>query len=140
MQQNQNLITYINLNEKALYDVEVILTGEDKILLPFKQLSEIFEVQVKTNHLTKEIEFITNDSKKGIIGFNYIIFNNKKISSKENFYIKQGLMDDIKDEIYCHEEDLSLIFDSEIKTDKNDLSIISKTKRIKLRTFKLILL
>ena len=129
MQQNQNLITYINLNEKALYDVEVILTGEDKILLPFKQLSEIFEVQVKTNHLTKEIEFITNDSKKGIIGFNYIIFNNKKISSKENFYIKQGLMDDIKDEIFCHEEDLSLIFDSEIKTDKNDLSIISKTKR-----------
>ena len=111
-------MTYINLNDKALYDVEIILTNEDKILLPFKQLSEIFEVKVKTNHSTKEIEFETNDGKVGRVGKDYIVFNNKKISSRNNIYQKQGLMDEIKDEIFCDAKDLSVIFDSEIKSDK----------------------
>lgn len=77
-QQNQNMITYINLNEKALYDVEIVLTKDEKILLPFKQLSEIFEVKVKTNHATKEINFETNDGVTGRVGNDYIIFDNKK--------------------------------------------------------------
>ena len=122
-------MTYINLNDKALYDVEIILTNEDKILLPFKQLSEIFEVKVKTNHSTKEIEFETNDGKVGRVGKDYIVFNNKKISSRNNVYQKQGLMDEIKDEIFCDAKDLSVIFDSEIKSDKSDLSIAAYTKR-----------
>ena len=128
-QQNQNLITYINLNDKAYYDVEIILTSEEKILLPFKQLSEIFEVKVKTNHATKEIEFETNDGKTGKISNNYIVFNNQKISSHKNIYQKQGLMDDIKDKFFCNPKDLNIIFDSEIKADKNDLSILANTKR-----------
>ena len=128
-QQYQNMVTYINLNDKALYDVEIILTNEDKILLPFKQLSEIFEVKVKTNHSTKEIEFETNDGKVGRVGKDYIVFNNKKISSRNNIYQKQGLMDEIKDEIFCDAKDLSVIFDSEIKSDKSDLSIAAYTKR-----------
>ncbi len=128
-QQNQNIITYINLNDKALYDVEIILTKDEKILLPFKQLSEIFEVKVKTNHSTKEINFETSDGIKGKVGNNYITFNNKKISSNKNIYQKQGLMDDIKDEIFCDAKDLNIIFNSEIKTDKNDLSIIANTER-----------
>ncbi len=129
LQQNQNIITYINLNEKAFYDVEIILTQGDKILLPFKQLSEIFEVKVKTNHATKEIEFETNDGRLGKVGKNYIIFNNKQISNQKNLYQKQGLMDEIKDEIFCDAKDLSIIFDSDIKTDKNDLSIKANTQR-----------
>ena len=128
-QQNQNMITYINLNEKALYDVEIVLTKDEKILLPFKQLSEIFEVKAKTNHSTKEIDFETNEGIIGKIGKDYIIFDDKKISSNKNLYQKQGLMDDIKDEIFCNAKDLSVIFDSEIKADKNDLSIIANTKR-----------
>lgn len=129
MAENQNLITYINLNQKVLYDVEIILTKDDKILLPFKQLSEIFEVKVKTNHATKEIEFETKDGKTGKVGFNYIIFNNQKISTKINIYQKQGLMEEIKDEIFCCAKDLSIIFDSQLSTDKNDLSISATTQR-----------
>lgn len=129
LQQNENIITYINLNEKALYDVEIILAKEGEILLPFKQLAEIFEVKVKTNHKTKEIEFETSSNKKGKVGFNYIILDNKKISSHKNYYLKQGLMDEVKDEIFCAAKDLSIIFDSEITTDKNDLSVLANTKR-----------
>lgn len=127
--QNENIITYINLNEKAFYDVEIVLTKDEKILLPFKQLSEIFEVKTKLNHSTKEIEFETNEGKKGIVGFNYIIFDNKKISTNKNYYQKQGLMEEIKDEIYCDAKDLNIIFGAELKTDKNDLSVSANTKR-----------
>lgn len=112
-----------------MYDVEIILTKDDKILLPYKQLSEIFEVKVKTNHATKEIEFETKDGKTGKVGFNYIIFNNQKISTKKNIYQKQGLMEEIKDEIFCCAKDLSIIFDSQLSTDKNDLSISATTQR-----------
>lgn len=125
----ENTVSYINLNDKAFYDIEIILTKEDKILLPFKQLSEIFEVKTKVNHTTKEIDFETNDGKIGKVSKNSIVFNNKTISKNKNYYLKKGLMDDIRDEIFCSEKDLSIIFNSEIKTDKNDLSIIANTKR-----------
>lgn len=128
-QNNETIISYINLNNTGFYDIEIMLTKEDKILLPFKQMAEIFEVKVKTNHATKEIDFETSDGKKGRIGLHYIKFDGKNISSKKNLYIKSGLMEDIKDEIYCDENDLSLIFESEIQTDKNDLSIIANTTR-----------
>lgn len=129
LQQNESIVTYINLNQKAMYDVEIVLTKDEKILLPFKQLSEIFEVKVKTNHASKEIDFETNEGISGRVGKDFIIYNNKKISSHKNFYQKQGLMQDIKDEFFCDEKDLSIIFNSEIKTDKNDLSIKADTKR-----------
>lgn len=136
VQKDETIISYINLNNTGFYDIEILLTKNEKILLPFKQMSEIFEVEVKTNHATKEIEFKTKDGKMGKVGLNFIKLDGKNISSKKNIYIKSGLMDDIKDEIYCDEKDLSIIFDSSITTDKNDLSIIANTKRdlILLRT------
>ncbi len=125
----ETIVSYINLNNTGFYDIEILFNKEGKILLPFKQLSEIFEVETKTNHATKEIDFKTQDGKKGLVGLNYIEFDGKKISFEENIYLKTGIMDDIKDEIFCNEKDLSIIFDSLIKTDKNDLSITANTKR-----------
>lgn len=128
-EKNETVISYINLNDTAYYDVEILLVNGEKILLPFKQLSEIFEVKVKTNHSTKEIDFETSDGKIGRVGKNYIEYDGKKISREKNFYLKNGLMDDIKDEIFCEEKDLSLIFDAKIKTDKNDLSLKADTEK-----------
>lgn len=128
-QSNETIISFINLNKIGFYDIEIMLTKEEKILLPFKQLSEIFEVKVKTNHATKEVDFETSDGKRGKVGVSFIEFDGKRISTNKNFYLKTGLMEDIKDEIFCDEKDLSIIFDSEIKTDKSDLSIIANTNR-----------
>lgn len=129
VEKNETIISYINLNDAAFYDVEILLTKSEKIFLPFKQLSEIFEVKVKTNHSNKEIDFETADGKKGRVGLNYILLDGTKISTHQNIYIKKGMMDDVRDEIYCSEADLSLIFNSQLKTDKNDLSIIATTDR-----------
>lgn len=125
----KTIISYINLNDTAYYDVEILLINSEKILLPFKQLSEIFEVKVKTNHSTKEIDFETSDGKKGRVGKNYIQYNGKKISHEKNYYLKAGIMEEVKDEIFCNEKDLSLIFDAKIQTDKNDLSLKANTDK-----------
>lgn len=125
----ETVISYINLNDSVYYDVEILLVNGEKILLPFKQLSEIFEVKVKTNHSTKEIDFETSDGKTGRIGKNYIQYEGRKISQEKNYYLKNGLMDEVKDEIFCNEKDLSIIFDARIKTDKNDLSLKADTDK-----------
>lgn len=122
-QKIETIISYINLNNNAYYDIELLISG-DKIFLPFKQLSEIFELKVKTNHSTKEIIF-----ENGKVSHNNIEFNGKKISSVKNFYLKQGLMDETRDEIFCSAKDLSIIFDSDIKVDKNDLSVSVHTDK-----------
>lgn len=128
-EKTETVISYINLNNTAYYDIEILLLNGEKILLPFKQLSEIFEVKVKTNHSTKEIDFQTSDGKTGRVGKNYIQYNGKKFSNEKNFYLKSGLMDEIKDEIFCNEKDLSVIFDAKISTDKNDLSLRADTEK-----------
>ncbi len=127
-EKTETIISYIILNNTACYDVELLITGE-KVFLPFKQLSEIFEVKIKTNHSTKDIDFETTDGKKGRVSKSFIEFNGKKISSNKNYYLKQGLMDEVKDEIFCSAKDLSLIFESELNADKNDLSVSAVTER-----------
>lgn len=119
----ETIISYTNINDKAFYDIELLVSNE-KVFLPFKQLSELFEVKAKTNHSNKEIEF-----PGGKVGKNYIEFNGKKISTSKNYYIKKGLMDEIQDEIFCSAKDLSIVFDSNIKIDKNDLSVIIFTDK-----------
>ncbi len=126
---DETIISYINLNNAAYYDIEILLTTNEKMLLPFKQLSEIFEVKVKTNHASKEIDFETSDGKKGRVGLDYIELNGKKVSSRKNIYLKKGMMEDIKDEIYCNDEDLSIIFGSKLKANREDLSITAETER-----------
>lgn len=128
-EKTETVISYINLNDTAYYDVELLLVSGEKILLPFKLLSEIFEVEVKTNHSTKEIDFETSDGKVGRVGKNYIQYDGKKISGSKNFYLKSGLMDEVKDEIFCNEKDLSIIFDAKLITDKNDLSLKAVTDK-----------
>lgn len=127
-EKQETIISYINLNNSAFYDIEILLSGEN-VFLPFKQLSEIFEVKVKTNHSTKEIDFTTSDGKSGKINKNFIEYNGKKLSCSKNYYLKKGLMDEVQDEIFCSAKDLSIIFDSEIKVDKNDLSVIAFTDK-----------
>lgn len=128
----ETIISYINLNDTAFYDVEILLDNSgtiSKIYLPFKQLSEVFEVTVRTDHATKEIFFETSDHKTGKVGKNFIDFDGKRISTKKNFYLQKGLMEEVKDEIFCSEDDLSTIFGATLRGDKNDMSVIANTDR-----------
>ena len=112
----------MGVNNSDFYDIELLLTESGKIFIPFKQISELFEIKPVTNHSTHDITF-EYQNKKGKISVNEIIFDGKNISKKKNFYIKKGLMADVKDEIFCSAKDLEKIFGTKIETDEDNLSI-----------------
>lgn len=118
----ETTVSTVGVNDSDFYDIELLLTKNGKIFIPFKQISELFEIKPVTNHSTHDITFEYNN-KKGKISTKEIVFDGKNISNKPNFYLKKGLMSDVKDEIFCSAEDLEKIFDTKIETDENNLSI-----------------
>ena len=53
----ETIISYVNLDEKVYYDVELLIRKNGEILIPFKQISEIFGVEFKVNHSNHNIDF-----------------------------------------------------------------------------------
>ncbi len=118
----ETIVSTVGVNDIDFYDIELLLTKNGKIYIPFKQISELFDIKPVTNHSTHDITF-EYENKKGKISANGIIFNGKNISGKQNFYLKKGLMAEVKDEIFCSAEDLEKIFGTKIQTDEDNLSI-----------------
>ena len=42
-------ISYININNLAYQDVEIVLTDKSEILVPFKQLADLFNITYTAN-------------------------------------------------------------------------------------------
>lgn len=118
----ETTVSTVGINNSVFYDVELLLTKNGKIFIPFKQISELFEIKPQTNHSTHDINF-EYKNKKGKISTKEIVFDGKSISKKENYYLKKGLMADVKDEIFCSPEDLEKIFGTKFETDEDNLSI-----------------
>lgn len=119
----ETTVSTVGVNNTDFYDIELLLTKNGKILIPFKQISELFDIKPVTNHSTHDITF-EYENQKGKISTKEIIFDGKNISKKQNIYLKKGLMQEIKDEIFCSPEDLEKVFNTKIETDKDNLSII----------------
>src|SRR5574344_1545982 len=115
---DETTVTILNLNNQSYFDIEIMQIKSGKILLPVKQIADILEIPLKINHSTKDLTF--SDIK---ITKTFVFKNGIKVSSEQNQYLQKGIMEDVKDEIFCNEKVLSEIFNSEIKTDKNDLSV-----------------
>lgn len=118
----ETTVSIVGVNNMDFYDIELLVTDRGKIFIPFKQICELFDIKPLTNHSTHDITFEYNN-KKGKISTKEIIFDRKIISKKQNFYLKKGLMPDVKDEIFCSSEDLEKIFSTKIQTDEDNLSI-----------------
>lgn len=118
----ETTVSTVGVNNTDFYDIELLLTKNGKIYIPFKQISELFGIKPVTNHSTHDIVF-EYENKKGKISTNGIIFDGKNISNKQNFYLKKGLMAEVKDEVFCSAEDLEKIFGTKIQTDEDNLSI-----------------
>lgn len=116
---NISTVTIANVNDNEFFDVEIIQNKNGEILIPIKQIADILELKLKINHETKDIFF--NDYK---ISKNFVFKNNQKLSDKQNIYLKKGFMDEVKDEIFCSDEIVSQIFDTNISVNQNDLSIM----------------
>lgn len=119
----ETTITVVNLNDKNYFDIEILQNKNNKILLPAKQIADILQIPIKINHSTKDLTFgnikITKTD---------VYENGSKINSLKNVYLQKGLMDEVKDEIFCDEKTLSKIFNANIKVNNSDLSVFIKTE------------
>ncbi len=120
----QTTITFANVNNEEYFDIEIMQKNDGEFLLPTKQIAEILEIPLKINHSTKDLTF--EDIK---ISKAFVYKNGVKISKNQNEYLQKGMMEDIKDEIYCDEKILSDIFSSKITLNKSDLSVLIETNK-----------
>ncbi len=62
----ETTVSVVAVNNTDFYDIELLLTKDGKIYIPFKQISELFEIKPVTNHSTHDIAF-EYENKKGKI-------------------------------------------------------------------------
>lgn len=123
----ETTVSFVCVNNAACYDVELLLCKDGKIYVPFKQFCEVFGVEPQTNHSTHEISF-SFKGRKGKVAKNKIEYDGKTISNRQNFYLKKGLMEEVKDEIFCDACDLQKIFNARIIPDRDSLSVEIQTE------------
>ncbi len=126
---HDSTISYIAINDKVYEDVELLVSDSAEILVPFKQLANIFEIKYTANRVDKLITFTTFDGLKGEINTNGIFINEQKIPSSTPIYIQQGIMDNIINEAYIKAEIAEKIFGIKLKTDYSTLTISANVDR-----------
>ena len=122
-------ISYISINNMAYQDVEIVLTEKNEILVPFKQLADIFNIQYNANRVDKIIAFKTLDGKDGVVSQKGVFINDYAISNRPTTFVQQGIMDGVFNEAYITAETASKIFGAKIETDFNDLTIVANVER-----------
>ena len=93
-------ISYISINNMAYQDVEIVLTEKNEILVPFKQLADIFNIQYNANRVDKIIAFKTLDGKDGVVSQKGVFINDYAISNRPTTFVQQGIMDGVFNEAY----------------------------------------
>ena len=122
-------ISYVNINNLAYQDIEVVINDRNQILVPFKQLADIFIIKYEANRVDKIIEFTTYDGRSGVINQHGIFVADEKISSATPIFIMQGIMDGVFNEAYIPADAASKIFDVQIETDFENLALNAVVNR-----------
>ena len=122
-------ISYISINDMAYQDVEIVLTEKNEILVPFKQLADIFNIRYNANRVDKIIAFKTLDGKDGIVSQKGVFVNDYAISNRQTTFVQQGIMDGVFNEAYITADTASKIFGAKIETNFNDLTIVANVER-----------
>ena len=122
-------ISYISINDMAYQDVEIVLTEKNEILVPFKQLADIFNIRYNANRVDKIIAFKTLDGKDGIVSQKGVFVNDYAISNSPTTFVQQGIMDGVFNEAYITADTASKIFGAKIETNFNDLTIVAIVER-----------
>ena len=122
-------VSYININNKAYQDVEIAITEKSEILVPFKQLADLFNIQYNANRVDKQIGFKTFDGKEGVINQNGIFIQDYKISDEKPVFMGQGIMDGVFNEAYITASSASKIFGAKVFANFEDLTLSAEVER-----------
>lgn len=122
-------ISYITINGMAYQDVEIVITEQAEILVPFKQLADLFDIQYSANRVDKFIGFKTFDGKDGIINQKGIFVQDVPVSKRGTIFVSQGIMDGVFNEAYITAEAASKIMGVKLDSDFETLTINANVTR-----------
>lgn len=122
-------ISYVSINGMAYRDVEIVITDRSEILVPFKQLADLFNIQYNANRVDKFISFKTFDGKDGIINQNGVFVQDYPVSKQAAIFVSQGIMDGVFNEAYITAESASLIMGVKLNPDFETLAISAEVTR-----------
>ncbi len=122
-------ISYVNINNLAYQDVEIIISGNNEILVPFKQLADIFDIKYEANRVDKKITFVTFDGKSGMITQQGVFVEDAPITKRSPIFVMQGIMDGVFNEAYITAEAASAVMGITLNTDFETLTLEADVER-----------
>jgi len=122
-------ISYVQINDLAYQDVEIVITDKNQILVPFKQLADVFEIKYEANRIDKQISFTTIDGKAGMITQKGVFVEDYPISKYPTIFIQQGIMDGVINEAYITADAASQIMGIKLTTNFEDLTLVAEVER-----------
>ena len=122
-------ISYVTINNRAYRDVEIVITEKAEILVPFKQLADIFNIQYNANRVDKIIGFKTLDGKEGVINLNGVFVEDYPLTTRKTVFVGQGIMDGVFNEAYIPASVAAKIMGIKLETDFETLTISAEVER-----------
>ena len=122
-------ISYISINDKVYEDVEIMVSDSAEILVPFKQLADIFEIHYSANRVDKVINFTTHDGLNGVINDRGVFINDELTLQKKVVFLQQGIMDSVMNEAFIPANLAERIFGVKLKTDYSSLTLSANIER-----------
>ena len=122
-------ISYININNLAYQDVEIVLTDNNEILVPFKQLADLFDIKYEGNRVDKKISFTTFDGKEGMVTQQGVFVEDMPVTKRQPVFVMQGLMDGVFNEAYIPAEAAASVMGIKLEANFEDLTLTAEVKR-----------
>ena len=126
---NDSTISYVSINDKVYEDVELMITDGAQILVPFKQLADIFQIKYSANRVDKLILFTTHDGIDGEITNRGVFVDKQPIQKGVPIFLAQGIMDNVLNEAFITAEAAERIFGITLDTDYSTITINAQIDR-----------
>ena len=122
-------ISFVNINNLAYYDVEIVITDNNEILVPFKQLAELFDIKFEANRVDKKISFKTWDGKDGMVTQQGVFVEDYPVTKRAPIFILQGLVDGVFNDAYIPASAAEQVMGIKLNTDYETLSLEATVER-----------
>lgn len=122
-------ISYVSINDKVYQDIELMICDGAEILVPFKQLADIFEIHYSANRVDKVIHFTTYDGMNGVINNRGVFINNQITQSKTPIFLQQGIMDNVMNEAFIDAKSAERIMGIKLETDYSSITVAAVIDR-----------
>ena len=122
-------VSYVNINNLAYQDVEIVITDNSKILVPFKQLADLFDIKYEANRVDKKIIFVTFDGKEGMLTQAGVFVDDMPITKEHPIFVMQGIMDGVFNEAYISAEAIEKVMGVKLETDFETLTLEANVER-----------